>query len=525
MKNAFSYHLKSLALALGVAVFAASSAHAQDSGALIDALVKKGVLSDQEAEDIRTDLTKEYNTTSAGKIEISSFISHLQLYGDARLRYQYQNVRSNTDFAGPSGGPEDESRNRYRYRLRLGALYTYDAHWSAGVRLETGTSASSNNEDFGRYFDKYGSELNVELIYLEYKNKFSLFDGTTTVADGKNFKTVTDPGIEVGVDARIGKHPKQILLSEAFWDPDTNPAGVSEEFTFSNVGVDGLSFAARGGEYLTSAPNTATAPVGSTGTGALTAAVNSQGAGTTAYTGIASNNTAALLVAQIEGKYAWSSNANVRIAPLYMDETPGAIIGAGGALQEQNSNNSLGITPAESLTSQNPYAYLGRFEVAAVPVEVNWKAWGKPMQVWGTYGANLEGGDRLRALGFANEGGQNTFWNAGYQIGQSKVKGDWLASIEWRWIEAASYDTNLSESDWANNGLNQQGFVLRGGYQFTDAVSGLISFYHSNPINSNANNPGASPLSYAASDIASGNTSAPFEGQVDIIEADLNWKF
>ncbi len=499
---------KSLALVAGAAVLSASAVHAQDSGALIDALVKKGVLSDQEAEDIRVDLTKEYNTTSAGKIEISSFISHLQIYGDARLRYQYQNDRTATDYA--TNG--DESRNRYRYRLRLGALYTYDEHWSANVRLETATANNSSNEDFGRYFDKYGSEMNIGLLYLEYKNKFSLFDSTSTVANGKNFNTVTDPGLEVGLDVRIGKHPKQILLSEAFWDPDTNPDGMSEELTFNNVGLDGLSFAARGGEYITSAPQT-------DGAGTVLAGAAPIGSVSSTH----ANDTAALFAAQIEGKYAWNSSSNVRIAPLYLDETPGVI----SSNQEQNSANSLGVAAAstESLVGQNPYAYLGRFEVAALPVEVNWKAWGKPMQVWGTYGANLEGEDRLRALGFANEGGQNTFWNAGYQIGTNKVKGDWLVSAEYRYIEAASYDTNLSESDWANNGLNQQGFVVRAGYNFTDAVSGLISYYHSNPISSEFNTPGASPQSYANSNALTGNGSSPFQGQIDIIQADLNWKF
>ena len=513
MKNAFKYgFIKSLALMAGAVTLSVAAAQAQDSGALIDALVKKGVLSDQEAEDIRTDLTKEYNTTSAGKIGISSFISHLQLYGDARLRYQYQNIRSNTDFE--HGQNDEDDRNRYRYRLRLGAVYTYDEHWSANVRLETGTSSDGSNEDFGRYFDKYGSELNIGLIYLEYKNKFSLFDSTSTVADGKNFNTVTSPGLEVGLDARIGKQPKQILLSEAFWDPDTNPEGLAEELTFNNVGIDGLSFAARGAEYLTSAPQT-------NGTGTVLVVAPGTPAGGVSSTD--ANDTAALFAAQIEGKYAWSSNGNVRIAPLYLDETPGVI----SSNQESNSANSLGVLPAdtESLTGQNPYAFLGRFEVVALPVEVNWKAWGKPMQIWGTYGANLEGEDRLRALGFANEGGQNTFWNAGYQIGSNKVKGDWLVSAEWRSIQAASYDTNLSESDWANNGLNQQGIVLRAGYNFTDAVSGLISYYHSNPIASNANIPGAGADSYANSNALTGNTGNPFQGQIDIIQADLNWKF
>ena len=62
-------------LAVGLSV-----AHAQSDGALLDALVKKGVLSDQEAEDVRASETKEYATTAAGKLSISDHITNLRLY-------------------------------------------------------------------------------------------------------------------------------------------------------------------------------------------------------------------------------------------------------------------------------------------------------------------------------------------------------------------------------------------------------------------------------------------------------------
>ena len=43
---------------------------AQDNGALLDLLVKKRILTDQEAEEIRGELTKDYSTTSAGKLKM-----------------------------------------------------------------------------------------------------------------------------------------------------------------------------------------------------------------------------------------------------------------------------------------------------------------------------------------------------------------------------------------------------------------------------------------------------------------------
>ena len=73
--------------------------HAQDS-ALLDALVKKGVLSDQEAEDIRASDAKDYNMTAASKISLASSIKSVTFYGDLRLRYE---MRDGTTPSGPTG--------------------------------------------------------------------------------------------------------------------------------------------------------------------------------------------------------------------------------------------------------------------------------------------------------------------------------------------------------------------------------------------------------------------------------------
>src|SRR6202012_5862833 len=102
--------------------------HAQDS-ALLDALVKKGVLSDQEAEDIRAQDQKEYATTAASKITLASSIKTITFYGDLRLRYEQRTgsvgngsalVATNPSFAHG----ESEDLSRWRYRLRLGVKGT-----------------------------------------------------------------------------------------------------------------------------------------------------------------------------------------------------------------------------------------------------------------------------------------------------------------------------------------------------------------------------------------------------------------
>ena len=78
-------------------LFGSASTRAQDAGALLDLLVRKKVITDQEAEEVRAELTKEVATTSAGKWKLSTPITELEIYGDARLRYEYRGGRTAGD--------------------------------------------------------------------------------------------------------------------------------------------------------------------------------------------------------------------------------------------------------------------------------------------------------------------------------------------------------------------------------------------------------------------------------------------
>ena len=77
-----------LCVALGGTV-----ARAQDAGALLDLMVKKKLITDQEAEEVRSELVKESASTAAGKWKLSTPITELELYGDVRLRYEYRGGR------------------------------------------------------------------------------------------------------------------------------------------------------------------------------------------------------------------------------------------------------------------------------------------------------------------------------------------------------------------------------------------------------------------------------------------------
>src|SRR6202171_6274480 len=203
-----------IALAMSFALSTMSILRAQDAGALLDLLVKKRLITDQEAEEVRAELTKEVSSTSAGKWKLSSPITELELYGDIRLRYQYNGGRTADDTpvarpaSGVAGMHDWQERSRERYRLRLGLRGTLADDWFFGVRLETNANSRSTNVTFGDEasggpFSKGSDGINVGQAYLGYKG----------------FKEIT---------LTAGRMPNPLVTTSMIWDADINPEGIAE---------------------------------------------------------------------------------------------------------------------------------------------------------------------------------------------------------------------------------------------------------------------------------------------------------
>ena len=100
-----------IAVAAGLAL-GSITARAQDAGALLDLLVKKKIITDQEAEEVRGELTKEVAATSAGKWKISAPITEVELYGDMRMRYEARQGTTGDIVPGTPGPNDTLKRSR-----------------------------------------------------------------------------------------------------------------------------------------------------------------------------------------------------------------------------------------------------------------------------------------------------------------------------------------------------------------------------------------------------------------------------
>src|SRR6266513_4873308 len=204
------------------------SMFAQDAGALLDLLVRKKLINDQEAEEVRAELTKEAATTSGGKWKLSSPITELELYGDVRVRYEYRGGRT----ADNNLATEDDwqERERERYRVRIGLRGTLTDDFFFGIRLETSNKRNSTNVTFGGDgstgpFAKDDDGIFVGQAYFGYTG----------------FKDIK---------LTVGRMPQPLVTTLMTWDADINPEGLAEQWKHTfNFSYGGGSRAAGAESY------------------------------------------------------------------------------------------------------------------------------------------------------------------------------------------------------------------------------------------------------------------------------------
>jgi hypothetical protein len=305
-----------LLLAGSALVAGQPTAQAQDAGALVDVLVRKGVLTNQEADDVRADLSRDLSQTSAGKIKLSNSVTELKLYGDLRLRYQYEQ----RDAQLPDSG-NNFQQSRYRFRLRINAEAKLGRDWFAGFSLGTGPQADSEEQTFENGFDDYN--IFITRAYLGWQPN----DWLTVVA---------------------GKQKNPFYTTDLIWDPDITPTGVTETIAFHKMPIFGGSGGPTGGyakDGKAVAPPEPSKPAESPWELTLVAGqfiFDDNGEfnldsdlSTDAY----------LFVEQLIGTYKFNKSTSITIAPGFYTYTAADLSGL---------TNAAGFTDAGDLTAQIP---------------------------------------------------------------------------------------------------------------------------------------------------------------------------
>jgi len=201
-------HLGTALIATAAGVALVSSAHAQSADALIDKLVDKGILTVQEAKDLREEADKDFTRAYSAKSGMPEWVSALKFNGDMRGRFE--------GFYGEN--PAFVDRNRFRYRLRFGVTANLFEDMEMGLRL----TSSEAQGTFG------GDPISGNTSFSDNgSKKFVYFD----LAYGK-WSPIHNANWAASIT--IGKMENPFVFpSTMMFDRDYTPEGASAQLTYT----------------------------------------------------------------------------------------------------------------------------------------------------------------------------------------------------------------------------------------------------------------------------------------------------
>jgi Putative porin len=507
----------------GLFAFAAAGVRADDS-ALLDVLVRKGILTQKEADKLAAEVSKEPVTTApqGPNIKIGDWVQELDLYGDIRFRDYYQTYEQ--QLPKPTGDPtydENIQRQRIRFRLRLDATFKLADNFFGGVELSTSDNkdGSTTNATYTSGFDNYN-------IYIS-----RAFIGWAPV-DGLTFV--------------VGKQNNPFYTTELNWAPDVGPTGIVERVDFHRLfgwdaGGEPAGYSKDG-----KTPPPAPAPTGFPLDVSLIAGqfifYNNNADSSESF----DKTDAFMFDTQLLTKLKlFGGNLAVTFGPqvqIWND----AGLGPTGVLANGQPNPATapnttapsGTGAYATLNNANPFPVSTRdefylqapgditFKIAGIPVSLYWDT---TYNVWGPQRFSEVYGPLFSTVTFAKGSTTPIFshpvtptfadyfgWLAGIKIGQNKHAGDISFLVDYRQLGLAAADPNINTDDFGESYLNQVGWRGSIALNLTDFVVLQVTGWFTNNLDRNLY--GGYATSPSAFPIANANAST-------VIAVDLGVKF
>jgi hypothetical protein len=477
-------NLYSLALS-GTLALAAITAQGAGDSALLDALVRKGILTNKEAEQIQAEAIKESAGVSAGKIQVGDWVKELKLSGDLRIRNQWDE-RTPMVLTNPRLGPQDRNiqRDRWRFRLRLNADFKLAGNFFGGVQLATSDNRASDtkNATYTGGYDNYN--IFISRAFLGW---------------------IPQPGLTFVA----GKQANPFYTTDLVYDTDIDPTGLVERIDFDKLFnlTFGEPVVGEGKEGKAPPPAPAPGPGNSLELALIAGQFiffdNNEDSGNTQLKWDAYQFQQQLLARLHIG-----DKLTLTWAPGFIIDNDAAVgataVDARGKLVPPTNTSFNGGQP---LNNSQPFPITQRdLFVLLSPGDITYKVFGKPLTFYWDFAYNLEGNDRFnkdygplfshyffvgRSATPSFSGrvkpsfSDNLAWLVGLKFGENKKQGDFSISADYRQVGISSIDPNLNSSNFALSNLNVEGWEFNVAYNLTDFLTASVTFYYSDALTKN----------------------------------------
>ena len=419
-----------------------------DMETLLDKLHEKGVLSDDDYQNMRTETRadrraqalkeaqeeekKKQPAQDSARFKMSDAIKSMELYGDLRLRYE--------DRIAIAPNAAELERQRWRYALRVGVRGDIGSDFFYGLRLDTGlygrsawvTFADDNAGKDGKssQASKFNDGVNVGLAYLGWKPTSWL-------------------------QVIGGRQPNPLYTTPMVWDPDITPEGLAEKLSINLT--DNFNLFGGASQFIYQG-------FASQGPAAATATTNSN-------VGLRRPN---LML------YTFEAGGNYKLSP---DSA------LKGAVNYYRYAGGLGTADYRSTFTGTGATYAGNIgvndlEVIEIPLEFRFPVSKLSGLVYGNFAKNLKGSDRATKAGFASFGDQDKAMQIGLALGSQGIpqgaasgatygssakKGTWETRVYWQRIGQFALDPNMIDSDFFER-TNMEGWFLALACSPADAI-------------------------------------------------------
>lgn len=423
--------------------------------------------------------------SAASKVKLSDSVSELRLYGDLRLRYQYDNFDEqlpSPDTTNPNLTDRNNTqRSRYRFRLRLNAEFKLNGGFFGGVRLQTSENSDSADQTFQDGFRNY--DIFISRAYLGWRNDWLTLTG--------------------------GMLPNPLYTTELVWDSDINPTGLAQSIRFHELFTREQTVAGYSKDGKTAlASETVKPPWELTlNLGEFIYDDNPE----SSFDNDASTD-AYIFAGQLVASYRFNKDVSVTFAP-------GVLLF--NAADLSNFSNAAGFSSVPGVSGESR-----KQTIITAPGDVQFKLGSVPTKFYWDFAYNTQGEGRVNdiyqvvtvrpdgEIRSKHQAVDDFAFLVGFEFGQLKKAGDWLISINYRQTGLASVDPNLNDSTFALSFVNTRGPQIGIAYNITDFLTAAVIYSHAWNLRDNLF--GGQATSGAA--IADGNT-------IDVLQIDLNMKF